>query len=123
VIEVARRYVEASQLNSRIALIGGDALEDDWPDHQDVVLMSYLLSAVGESSIPTLLDRAWHALSPGGLLVLHDFMLDVNRDGPREAALWFLFYTVQRSDSSSFTAGDLVEQLDHRGFTDIIQTN
>ena len=119
VIEVARRYVEASQLNSRIALIGGDALEDDWPDHQDVVLMSYLLSAVGESSIPTLLDRAWHALSPGGLLVLHDFMLDVNRDGPREAALWFLFYTVQRSDSSSFTAGDLVEQLDHRGFTDI----
>ena len=36
-----------------------------------------------------------------------------------EAALWFLFYTVQRSDSSSFTAGDLVEQLDHRGFTDI----
>jgi len=114
VIEVSRRYVEASQLNSRIALIGGDALEDDWPDHQDVVLMSYLLSAVGESSIPTLLDRAWHALSPGGLLVLHDFMLDVNRDGPREAALWFLFYTVQRSDSSSFTAGDLVEQLDHR---------
>ena len=28
VIEVSRRYVEASQLNSRIALIGGDALED-----------------------------------------------------------------------------------------------
>ena len=119
VIEVARRYIEASQLSSRIALVGGDALEDRWPDHQDVVLMSYLLSAVGESNIPTLLDRAWQSLSPGGLLVLHDFMLGADRDGPREAALWFLVYVVQRSDSVSFTAGDLVALLQRRGFVDI----
>ena len=119
VIEVARRYIEASQLSSRIALVGGNALEDPWPDHQDVVLMSSLLSAVGESHIPTLLDRAWHSLSPGGLLILHDFMLGVDRDGPREAALWFLVYLVQRSDSVSLTTGDVVEQLQRRGFVHI----
>jgi SAM-dependent methyltransferase len=119
VIEVARGYVEQAQLSSRIKLIGGDALEDPWPDNQDVVLMSYLLSAVGESNIPTLLDRAWHSLSPGGLLVLHDFMLDATRDGPREAALWFLLYIVQRSDSASFSAADLEALLEHRGFADI----
>jgi ubiquinone/menaquinone biosynthesis C-methylase UbiE len=119
VIEVARRYIQTAQLSSRIALIGGDALEDQWPDNQDVVLISYLLSAVGEPNIPTLLDRAWHALSPGGLLVLHDFMLEANREGPREAALWFLSYVVQRSDSVSFTAGDLAELLERRGYVDI----
>jgi predicted O-methyltransferase YrrM len=119
VIEVARRYIEAAQLSSRIALVGGDALEDQWPENQEVVLMSYLLSAVGESNIPTLFDRAWQSLKPGGLLILHDFMLESTRDGPREAALWFLFYIVQRSDSASFTAGDLVELLQLRGFVDI----
>lgn len=119
VIEVARRYVGAAQLSSRIALMGGDALEDRWPDHQDVVLMSYLLSAVGEPNIPTLFERAWGSLRPGGLLVLHDFMLGADRDGPREAALWFLVYLVQRSDSVSFTADDLVELLQRRGFVDI----
>jgi 2-hydroxy-4-(methylsulfanyl)butanoate S-methyltransferase len=119
VIEVARRYIDESQLSSRIALVAGDALEAEWPDNQEVVLMSYLLSAVGESDIPNLLDRAWHSLSPGGLLVLHDFMLDSARDGPREAALWFLFYISQRSDSASFTAADLVGLLQRRGFVDI----
>jgi ubiquinone/menaquinone biosynthesis C-methylase UbiE len=119
VIEVARRYIEQAHLSSRIALVGGDALEDKWPENQEVVLMSYLLSAVGESNIPTLLDNAWHSLRPGGLVVLHDFMLESTRDGPRDAALWFLFYVVQRSDSASFTAGDLMELLQRRGFTDI----
>lgn len=119
VIKLAERYVDASRLSSRITLIGADALEEQWPGKHDVVLMSYLLSAVGESNIPALIDRAWHALRPEGLLVLHDFMLDENRDGPREAALWFLFYIVQRSDSTSFTAGDLMDLLKQRGFIDI----
>lgn len=119
VIEVARRYIEAAQLSSRIALIGGDALETTWPKTQDVVLMSYLLSAVGEREIPVLIDRAWEALRPGGHLVLHDFMLAADGDGPREAALWFLYYVVQRADSVSFSAGDLERVVASRGFVDV----
>jgi len=119
VIEVARRYIEAAQLGSRIALAGGDALESTWPKNQDVVLMSYLLSAVGEPDIPSLIDRAWDALRPGGQLVLHDFMLAADGDGPREAALWFLYYVVQRADSVSFSAGDLEKIVASRGFVDI----
>jgi hypothetical protein len=46
-------------------------------------------------------------------------MLGVDRDGPREAALWFLVYLVQRSDSVSLTTGDVVEQLQRRGFVHI----
>jgi hypothetical protein len=119
VVDVARRYIDASGLTSRISLVPGDALEVEWPGKQDVVLMSYLLSAVGESAISTLMDRAWEALTPGGLLVLHDFMLVANRDGPREAALWFLIYLVQRTDSVSFSGRHLAGLLTQRGFVDV----
>jgi 2-hydroxy-4-(methylsulfanyl)butanoate S-methyltransferase len=47
VIDVAVRYVDEAGMKERIRLVGGDAREVEWPNRQDVVLMSYLLSAVG----------------------------------------------------------------------------
>jgi hypothetical protein len=46
-------------------------------------------------------------------------MLDANRDGPREAALWFLIYLVQRTDSVSFSGRHLAGLLTQRGFVDV----
>lgn len=117
VIPVARRYVEEAGLADRIELVAGDALEFDWPDGQDVVLMSYLVSAVAESDIDVLLTRAMSALRPGGMLIVHDFMLDQDRAGPREAAMWLLASVVGGTDSVSFSAEELIARLERRAFT------
>ena len=78
--------------------------------------MSYLLSAVAEASIPLLFRKAWDALRPGGLLLIHDFMLDDNETGPALAALWFLQYLSGRIDGISFSAATLTAQLLDQGF-------
>jgi 2-hydroxy-4-(methylsulfanyl)butanoate S-methyltransferase len=62
------------------------------------------------------LEKAWRSLRPGGLLVLHDFMLDDQGAGPAFAALWFLQYLAYRSDGVSFSAGDLRGRLRAAGF-------
>src|SRR5215467_2781979 len=90
-----------------------------WREQQTVVLMSYLLSAVGGGQIPALLDSAWKALAPGGRLIIHDFMLHEDREGPLSAALFFLSYLALRTDPISFTAGELKPLLAARGFTHI----
>ena len=94
-------------------------METDWPAEQDVVLLSYLLSAVAGTDIPGLYERAWRALAPGGRLIVHDFMLDDDRAGPISAALWFLQYLSVRTDSTSFSAAELHRALAAQGFTDI----
>lgn len=119
VIEVGTGFVADAGMTDRIALIPGDALEVSWPADQDVVLMSYLLSAVGGDDITILLDRAWTALSSGGRLIIHDFMLFDDRSGPVSAALFFLGYLSLRTDAISFTAAELIAMLEARGFTDI----
>jgi SAM-dependent methyltransferase len=81
--------------------------------------MSYLLSAVAESSFPVLLRKAWEALRPGGRLLLHDFMLDDDETGPALAALWFLQYLWGRIDGISFSAATLAEQLRGHGYESI----
>ena len=121
VVEVGREYVAAAGLQDRVRFVPGSALGVEWPA-ADVVLLSYLLSAVAGSDIQPLLRRASAVLSgSGGLLLLHDFMLDDDRLGPELAALWFLQYLAERTDAVSFTAADLRRELDGLGFRQVTE--
>ncbi len=103
----------------RIMLTAGDARDAAWPHSQDIVLMSYLLSAVDGSDFAPLLTQAFDALRPGGRLIVHDFMLDENRAGPSSAALFFLQYIVHQPDAISFTPGELSTMIAAAGFVEI----
>jgi ubiquinone/menaquinone biosynthesis C-methylase UbiE len=116
VVDVARDYRDAGGLSARIDLRAADAVHDPWPGGQDVVVMSYLLSALGECQIDTVLRKAHARLAPGGLLLVHDFMLDDVGPGPALAALWFLQYLAYRSDGVSFSAAGLSDRLRDAGF-------
>lgn len=118
VIEVARGYVRDAGLVDRITLTAGDAREIAWPGGQDVVFMSYLLSAVGGDAIAPLLQRALGVLRPGGRLIIHDFMLDETHSGPSSAALFFLSYLSANPDAVSFTSGDMARWTRAAGFVD-----
>ena len=116
VLDVARGYRDAAGLARRVELVAGDAVAIPWPGDQDVVLLSYLLSALGDAEIDEVLARAHAALRPGGLLVVHDFMLADDGPGPVPAALWFLQYLAYRADTVSFSVAELGGRLRRLGF-------
>lgn len=118
VAQIAQRYVSESGLSERIATVPGDALAIQWPGGQDAALMSYLISAMPAATFRTLVDKAWQALKPGGTILIHDFMLDDQRHGPTNAALWFVANIISGPDLVSFSASDLTTILLDRGFTD-----
>ena len=92
-LETARRMVAEAGLADRVAHVAGNAIETDWPAGQDVILMSYLWSAVGEVQIRELAERAYRAASHGGSLLIHDFMVHNSHDGPDHAA-WYLLGSI-----------------------------
>ena len=116
VVDVARTYRDDAGLGARIDLLPGDAVHSAWPADQDVVLLSYLLSALGDAEIDVVLTKAHDCLVPDGVLIVHDFMLDDSSPGPAFAALWFLQYLAYRSDGISFTADALSHRLREHGF-------
>lgn len=59
------------------------------------------------------------ALAPGGLLILHDFMLDDDEQGPDLAAQWFLLNLALSTATVSFTPADLTARLTRLGFAAI----
>ena len=80
-VDTAKRYAREAGLADRITNLAGNAVGVDWPGGHDVILMSYVWSAVGEADIAVLAKRAAAALLPGGLLLIHDFMVDDGAKG------------------------------------------
>jgi len=117
-VEVAKRFVDEARLAERIDYISGDALQTPWPEGQDAVLMSYLLSAIAEEGISACIQQAFRALNPGGRLILHDFMVRDDRSGPLSAALWFI-PNLLTPGTISLTPGWLSNLVRDSGFTDI----
>lgn len=89
-IDTARRYAQEAGVASRIAHLAGNAITTNWPTGHDVILMSYLWSAVGDDDVRILARRAMDALPPGGLVLVHDFMVDNAHEGPPFAACYLL---------------------------------
>jgi hypothetical protein len=92
-VETAKRYALEAGLTDRVAHLAGDAVTTEWPGGHDVVLMSYVWSAVGGADISVLAKRTFEALPSWGLLLVHDFMVDNAGAGPPFAA-WYLLGSI-----------------------------
>ncbi len=113
---ISEGFVADAGLADRIQFSEGDALTTDWPGEQDVVLMSYLLSAVHEREHGRLWRKAWSCLDLGGLLLVHDFVVNDEGTGPVEAALWGLAMMIGNTGATNLSPTRLVEQAKQAGF-------
>jgi len=118
VIAVARQRVAAAALDSQIAFVAGNALATDWPGEQDTVLFSYVSGSVSAEGVSELYRRAYRALVPDGIVLIHDFMVDDDRSGPPLTALWALQHTTYTPGAVSLTPGFVTERLKEAGFVD-----
>lgn len=116
---VAQKFIDEAGLTDRVRFLGGNALEVDWPDKQDAVLMSYLLSSVGGTHFAELVEAAFRVMNPGGLLMIHDFIVEDDRSGPYLTALWQLQHLVFTPGALSLTPKRIVPHMEKAGFTDI----
>ena len=114
--ETARHYAAEAGLSDRVDFLPGNAVTTSWPGHQDVVLMSYVWSAVGGNDIRTLCRRAFEALKPGGQVLIHDFMVDDGHEGPPFAAWYLLASVPDNPEAECLTPGFVEAHLREAGF-------
>lgn len=103
VVKLGERFVAEAGLSDRIDFIPGNALEAEWPEGQDALIMSYLFNGVPGESIPDLARHAFRVLNPGGRYIVHDFMVEDDRSGPTLAALWQLQHMAFTPAAKSIT--------------------
>ena len=69
--------------------------------------------------VPEFLRNAWKVLKSGGLLVIHDFMVEDAKDGPLLGALWALQHVTVNPKGLGLTPQALAERMKSVGFQEV----
>ncbi|MDY6893091.1 MAG: methyltransferase [Chloroflexota bacterium] len=110
-IAIAEQIIERFDMKDRITTQTGDWKHDEFGKGYDCMLMSNIMHGPG-SEAETKLAKATRALVPGGLLIIHDFLLNNDKSGPLPAALFNLMV-------GAYTVSELLTIIRSAGFIDV----
>ena len=86
----AEKMIAKFDLPHRIAFMAGDYLKNKIKGTYDVVLLSQILHGEGPDDCEKIIGKAVSALEAGGMIIVHEFILDNTMDSPLHPALFAL---------------------------------
>src|SRR6185503_11272366 len=84
--QVARRAIAARGFQERVAVEARDMFTHEFPPGHDAHLISNVLHDWDEPVVRELLEKSYRALTPGGLLIIHDAHINGTKSGPLAVA-------------------------------------
>lgn len=115
----AEKTVERFGLSNRISFIPGDYNADTVPPGFDTAWLSHVLHIEGPESCLDLLKKTVAALETGGRLLVQEFILNDDKDGPEFPALFALNMLIGTDGGQSYSQQELSEMMREAGLTDI----
>jgi len=115
----AEKTIDRFKMNDQVNFIGGNYTENDIPGSYDVVWLSHILHGEGPSDCEYLIKKAVSALTPGGLILIHDFILNDSMDGPVFPALFSLNMLIGTEKGRSYSEKEINNMLMKAGIQNI----
>jgi len=119
VVPLSRSYVQAEGLSAEVEVVEGDYLRDPLGGGYDLVFMSAVIHANSPEENLRLVAKAATALEPGGCLVIVDFLMNEDRSGPPQAALFALNMLVGTPAGDTYTESEVRAWMEQAGFRDM----
>jgi SAM-dependent methyltransferase len=102
----------------RVSVTPGDMLTDPWPSGYDLHLISNVLHDWDEPVVQRLLQKSFQALTPRGLLVIHDAHINETKTGPLPVAKYSALL-MHSTEGKCYSTAELGRYLVQTGFTDM----
>lgn len=115
----AEETIARFEMRQRVEFTPGNFLIDVLPGGYDVAWLSHILHGEGPEECRRILAKAAAALVPGGLLMVHEFILDDDLTGPLFPALFSLNMLVATEKGQSYTQSSLADMMRTAGARDI----
>ncbi len=116
VLLLTRTYVQQEGLAAEVGLVPGNYLQDSLGEGYDLVFMSAVIHSNPPDDIRMLFGKAARALKPGGQLVVQEFLIDEDRAGPLQPALFALNMLVGTPSGDTYTESEVREWMTEAGF-------
>jgi SAM-dependent methyltransferase len=112
---IAERAIARRGFSARIHVVAADILADPLPGGFDVHLYSNVLHDWDVPVVQQLLHASADALSPGGLLIVHDAFLNAAKTGPLAMAGYSVLL-MHVTQGRCYSVAEMAEWLDEAGF-------
>lgn len=112
---IAREYVAAAGLADRIEVAPGDMFAEPFPSGYDAVLLSQILHDWPPDTGRILLGKAFDALPSGGMVIVHEKLVEDDGAGPLANVLVHLDMLVW-TEGQQLAPSELSEHLAAAGF-------
>ncbi len=116
VVPITMECAELAGVADRVQTRAGSYWEDELGEGFDLAIVSNILHSAGPDGCVTILGKAFRALTPGGRVVIHDFVLGEDGTTPQWAALFSLNMLNAGTEGRSYTRDELQEFAAKAGF-------
>lgn len=111
--------VEKFKLEGRIGFAAGDFNVDEIPGPYDAAWLSQILHSNDPEQCRRIIDKTVKAMTPDGLIMVHEFFLNDNKDGPLFPALFSLNMLINNEGGQSYSEWEITEMLTEAGVKNI----
>jgi hypothetical protein len=115
----AEKTIAKFDLTDRIDFNDINYLEEKIEGVYDVAWLSHILHGEGPEDCHNIIKKAVAALEPGGMILIHDFILNNAMDGPLFPALFSLNMLLGTPYGQSYSEEQLMDMLSEAGVKEI----
>ena len=115
----AEKTIRNLGMEGRVSFVEGDYLEAAIPGTYDAVWMSHILHGESFEDCQGIVDKAARCLNPGGVAIIHEFILDDTLDRPLFPALFSLNMLLNTDGGRAYSQAQLTGMLKRAGFSQI----
>jgi hypothetical protein len=115
----AEKTVGRFNLSDRIDFKPGSYLTDEIPGRYDTAWLSHILHGEGPEECLEIIRKTVSVLEPGGIIIIHDFILENSMDGPLFPALFALNMLLGTESGQAYSQAQLEEMLKKNGARNI----
>lgn len=115
----AEKTIAKFDLTDRINFKDTDYLEEEIEGSYDVAWLSHILHAESPEDCRKVIDKAVSVLDPGGMILIHEFILDNTMDGPLFPALFSLNMLLGTPAGQSYSEKQLMDMLAEAGVEEL----
>jgi SAM-dependent methyltransferase len=119
VVPFAREIIDQAGLADRVSVQAGDFQQEGLGHGFDVALVFGVLNGEPPDGRPELIRKVYDCLNPGGRIALRDLVLDPDRTGPAEAAIFALQMLLATEAGGLDTSDDWAHWLAEAGFNQV----
>ena len=116
--QIARTMIQKRGYAAQVDVKAGDMFSDPLPSGYDLHLYSNVLHDWDVDKVRPLLAASFHALVPGGTLIVHDCHLNREKSGPLPVARYSALL-MAITEGKCYSLGEMEALLGAAGFVDI----